>query len=94
MENAAKDSGNIALKINLIDALDSLGFRKEALHEIDKLITTDSLNNTFWLKRGQICKVLEDTPSAIRSFHFAAKIYPTPLALMELANLYAETKNP
>lgn len=94
MENAAKDSGNIELKINLIDALDSLGYKKEALKQIDKLIATDSLNNTFWLKRGQICKVLEDTLSAIKAFHYAAKIYPTPLVLMELANLYAETKNP
>ncbi len=92
-EKANNDSSNVSLKINLVEALDSLGFKKEALYQIDKLIATDSLNNTFWLKRGQLCKVLEDTPSAIKSFHYAAKIYPTPLALMELANLYAETKN-
>ncbi len=93
IEKASNDSSNVSFKINLVEALDSLGFKKEALQQIDKLITTDSLNNTYWLKRGQLCKVLEDTPSAIKAFHYASKIYPTPIALMELANLYAETKN-
>ncbi len=93
MNKADSDSSNISLKINLIDALDSLQFKEKALIELDKLITRDSLNNSYWLKRGQICKVLDDTANAIKAFHYAAKIYPTPIALMELANLYAETKN-
>jgi tetratricopeptide (TPR) repeat protein len=94
MINAAKkDSTNIQLQMKLIASLDSIGLHKQALINIDKLITTDSLNNSFWLKRGQICKQLEDTPAAIQSFKYAARIYPTPIAMMELANLYAETKN-
>lgn len=92
---AAKiDSNNINLQLQIVKSLDSLGFYKQALQTIDKLINTDSLNNIFWLKRGQICKELEDTVAAIKAFKYAAKIYPTPMALMELANLYAETKNP
>lgn len=93
LKKSSTDSGNVALKVNLVDVLDSLGYRKMALQEVDKLISSDSLNNTYWLKRGQLCKMLEDTPSAIKAFHYATKIYTSPIALMELANLYAETKN-
>lgn len=94
IENSAIDSNNIELKLKIISSLDSLGLHKEALINIDKLITTDSLNNSFWLKRGQICKQFEDTVAAIKAFRYAVRIYPTPIALMELANMYAETKNP
>jgi tetratricopeptide (TPR) repeat protein len=93
MDAVNKDSNNIELQMQLITSLDSTGLYKQALNYIDKLITTDSLNNSFWLKRGQICKQAEDTAAAIKSFKYAAKIYPTPIAMMELANLYAETKN-
>jgi tetratricopeptide (TPR) repeat protein len=93
VNDAKKDSNNVSKQVELIRQLDSSGFHSNALHHLDILISKDSLNNDYWLKRGQICKVLEDTPSAIKAFHYAARIYPTPLALMELANLYAETKN-
>jgi len=91
---AKKDSNNVELQMQIVDKLDSLGMHKQALITIDKLIRNDSLNNNFWLKRGQISKQIEDTASAIKAFRYATKIYPTPMALMELANLYAETKNP
>lgn len=94
IENSTKDSNNIDLKLKIIYSFDSLGLHKEALIYIDKLITTDSLNNAFWLKRGQTCKQFEDTAAAIKAFRYAVRIYPTPIALMELANMYAETKNP
>jgi tetratricopeptide (TPR) repeat protein len=94
IEAAKKDSNNTDLQLQVITSLDSLGLHKQALNKIDKLITTDSLNNTFWLKRGLICKQTGDTVAAIRAFRYSAKIYPIPTALMELANLYAETKNP
>jgi len=91
---AKKDSINTDLKLKIVTSLDSLGFYKEALSRLDELITKDSLNNVFWLERGLICKQSGDTLAAIKSFKYAAKIYPTPSSLMELANLYAETKNP
>lgn len=94
IEAANKDSNNINLQLQVISSLDSLGLHKEALSKIDKLITKDSLNNTFWMKRGLICKQTGDTAAAIKAFRYSARIYPTPNALMELANLYAETKNP
>ncbi|MFY7963594.1 MAG: tetratricopeptide repeat protein [Chitinophagaceae bacterium] len=93
IDAAKKDSTNTDLQLQVVTALDSLGLYKEALLKIDKLITNDSLNNTFWLKRGLICKQIGDTAAAIKAFRYSAKIYPTPTALMELANLYAETKN-
>lgn len=88
-----RDSSNINKQLDLVQQLDSLGFQSKALELLDKLISKDSLNNEYWLKRGQLCKVLEDTPSAIKAFHYAARIYPNPISLMELANLYSETKN-
>lgn len=94
IETANKDSQNIELQIQTITSLDSLGLHKEALAKLDKIITTDSLNNIFWLKRGQICKQMGDTLAAIKAFRYSARVYPTPIAMMELANLYAETKNP
>ena len=93
LNETLKDSNNITKQVELVQQLDSLGFQKLALEHLDKLISKDSLNNEYWLKRGQFCKVLEDTPSAIKAFHYAARIYPNPISLMELANLYAETKN-
>ena len=94
IEVAKKDSTNTDLQLQIVTSLDSIGLHKEALLKVDRLITHDSLNNTLWLKRGQICKQLEDTAAAIKAFKYAARVYPTPPALMELANLYAETKNP
>ena len=89
MNAAIKDSNNVTLKLQIISSLDSLGLHNEALNNLDKLITTDSLNNIFWLKRGQICKQTGDTIAAIKAFKYSARVYPTPQAMMELANLYA-----
>ncbi len=94
IDAAKKDSNNIDLNLQIVASLDSLGLHKDALINLDKLIKKDSLNNTLWLKRGQICKQTEDTVAAIKAFRYAARIYPTPATLMELANLYAETRNP
>jgi len=94
IDAAKKDSGNTDLKLKIVTSLDSLGFHKEALAKLDELITKDSLNNDFWLQRGLICKQTGDTLAAIKAFKYAAKIYSTPTSMMELANLYAETKNP
>lgn len=91
---APKDTANKELQLQIVASLDSFGLHNEALIKLDKLIITDSFNNSYWLKRGQICKVIGDTTAAIKAFRYAAKVYPTPISLMELANLYAEAKNP
>ncbi len=91
---SSKDTANKELQFQVVISLDSFGLHNEALYKLDKLIVSDSFNNSFWLKRGQICKVIGDTTAAIKAFRYAAKVYPTPIALMELANLYAEAKNP
>jgi len=94
MDAAKKDSNNLELNLQIVTSLDSLGLYKDALINLDKFIKKDSFNNTLWLKRGQICKEAQDTVAAIKAFTYAARIYPTPQTLMELANLYAETRNP
>lgn len=92
-EATAKNATKAA-QLNAVNSLDSMGLFKEAIGCLDNLIHTDSLNYDYWLRRGQLCKYALDTPAALKAFKYAAKIYPTPLALMELANLFAETKNP
>lgn len=84
---------SIELQLNLVDALDSLGMYKEALTELDQLITKDSLNYSLWVTKGKVQQNLTDTAGAIVSFRRAARVYPSPEALLALANLYAETKD-
>lgn len=91
---AQKDSNNKELQMQVIDALDSATFYKEALQYLNKLIVKDSLNAAYWQKHGQINKNLPDTAAAIKDFIYAARIYPSAITLQELANLFAETKNP
>jgi tetratricopeptide (TPR) repeat protein len=84
---------SIQLQLILVDALDSLGRYKEALSEIDQLIAKDSLNYGLWVTKGKVQQNLTDTAAAIVSFRRAARVYPSPEALLALANLYAETKD-
>jgi len=76
IDAAKKDTGNTDLKLKIISSLDSLGYHKEAISRIDELITKDSFNNDYWLKRGLICKQIGDTAAAIKAFKYAAKVYP------------------
>lgn len=84
---------SLSLKISLVNALDSLGFYKEAIQQVDSLITTDSLNFGFWNAKAHLQENAKDTFAAIVSYKRAVKIYAAPDAMLSLANLYAETKN-
>ncbi len=92
-EQANSNPDSLGLRLTLIDALDSMGLYKEALPEIDQLITKDSLNHGLWITKGKVQQNTGDTVGAILSFHRAARIYPSPEPLLALANLYAETKD-
>ena len=83
-----------ALRLTLVKAMDSAGMYKEALAQMDVLISIDSLNHGFWFTKGNIQQNAADTAGAILSFNRAAKVYPSPEILLALANLYAETRNP
>lgn len=84
---------SLSLKVSLVNALDSLGFYKEAIQQVDSLITTDSLNFGFWNAKAHLQENAKDTFAAIISYKRALRIYAAPDVMLTLANLYAETKN-
>ena len=85
---------SVPLKVQFIDALDSMKQYKEAIAQIDCLIIKDRFNNNLWLRKGQILREKGDTLQAIDALNHSAAIYPSPDILLELANLFAEKKNP
>ncbi|HWB24280.1 MAG TPA: tetratricopeptide repeat protein [Chitinophagaceae bacterium] len=86
------DSNNIRLK--LAYALDSVNMADLALKQMDTLVSKDSTNYKLWLNRGSIAEDAKDTIKAMESYAKALHIYESPDGLLDLANLYAETKNP
>ena len=90
--HANPDSNNIRLKLAF--ALDSIGMSQLALKQMDTLVVKDSTNYKLWLNRGSIAENARDTLQAMESYAKALHIYESPDALLSLANLYAETKNP
>lgn len=81
------------LRVQLIDTMDSLNLKKDALSQIDSLITRDPGNYGVWFRKGELAIGNNDTTLAIRSFSSAANIYANPDVLLTLANLYAAQKN-
>lgn len=89
----AANPDSIGLRLTLVNTLDSAGLYKDALTQMDILISKDSLNNAFWFRKGMIQEHSTDTANAIISYNRAVRIYPSVDALLSLANMYAETKN-
>lgn len=82
------------IRMQLINALDSLGMYKDAIAQTDSMIAKDSLNNGLWFAKAQLLESNKDTSAAIESYKKALSIYPSIEAQLNLANLFAETKNP
>jgi tetratricopeptide (TPR) repeat protein len=82
-----------SIRMQLINAYDSLGMYKEALAQTDSMIRRDSLNNGLWFAKAQLLESSKDTAAAIQSYRRAIAIYPSIESQLHLANLYAETKN-
>jgi len=81
------------LRLKLAMELDSLNRYQPALIQMDSLMQKDSTNYGLWYTRGLIHEHAADTAKAIQDYIQAIKIYPSPDALLSLANLYAEQKN-
>jgi tetratricopeptide (TPR) repeat protein len=90
--NESPDSNNIRLRLAF--ALDSIGNPLLAIMQMDTLVKKDSTNYKLWLNRGSIAEDAKDTTKAMESYAKALRIYESPDGLLDLANLYAETKNP
>lgn len=82
-----------ALRIELVNTLDSIGALNLALAQMDSLIVRDSVNYGIWFHKAQLSEKAGDTIMALRSYDKAARIYPSPDALLSMANLYAEKKD-
>jgi len=85
---------SINFRLQLAFALDSIGMPAVALKQMDTLVTKDTSNYKLWLNRGAIAEDAKDTVAAMESYARALHIYESPDGLLDLANLYAETKNP
>jgi tetratricopeptide (TPR) repeat protein len=95
LNNRVKKSPDSAgLRMQLINALDSLGMYKEAIAQTDSMLLRDSLNNGLWFAKAQLLESNRDTAAAIQSYRRAIAIYPSIESQLSLANLYAETKEP
>lgn len=88
-----KHPDSVGLRLQLVDALDSMGNLSLAMVQMDSLIKRDSGNFGLWFKLGSLKERSGDTLSAMGAYGIAAKIYPTPDVLLTLGNLFAETKD-
>lgn len=88
-----KNPDSVGLRVQLVDALDSMGNLTMAMVQMDSLIKKDSGNFGLWFKLGSLKERSGDTTAAIGAYSIAAKIYPTPDVLLTIGNLYAETKD-
>ncbi|OYY21949.1 MAG: hypothetical protein B7Y15_13675 [Bacteroidetes bacterium 24-39-8] len=93
LDNVIKHPDSIGLRVQLVDALDSMGKFQLAMVQMDSLIKKDSGNFGLWFKLGSLKERSGDTLAAIGAYGIAAKIYPTPDVLLTLGNLFAETKD-
>lgn len=93
-EKLVQNRDSVGLRLQLIDALDSLGAYQQALGQMDSLIQKDSLNYGLWYRKALLQENTKDTTGALRSYQYAIRIYPAPDALLAAANLLAEQKNP
>lgn len=92
-ERADKYPDSISFRVELIDALDSLGRFKDALAQMGVLLKKDSTNNSFWARSGLLHERNGDTVSAISAYYRSLNIYPDPANQLYLANLLAERKD-
>ena len=69
------------------------GNTKKAIGLYDSILQKDSLNFEAWFEKGKLLALAKDTIAAIASFKKAYSLQPVNTYALELAHLYAETKN-
>ncbi|HJV19487.1 MAG TPA: tetratricopeptide repeat protein [Sediminibacterium sp.] len=77
----------------LIYSLDTAGLYREALVQLDLLISKDSFNHEYWFQKARFTEQLKDTTAAIRYYSYSTRLHPAPPAMLSLANLLAEKKD-
>lgn len=89
----AQNPDSTGLRLQLVNALDSLGAYYPALAQMDSLLIKDSLNYGLWYRKALLQETASDTNGALQSYRYAIRIYPAPDALLAAANLLAEKKD-
>jgi len=92
-EQVQQNPDSASLRMQLVNALDSLHNYDQAISQTDSLIKRDSLNNGLWFTKAQLQESKKDTAAAILSYERAIRIYPSVEAQLNLANLFAESRN-
>lgn len=78
----------------LADLYQQAGRNKEALGIYDNQLRHDSLNDDAWYEKGLLLEKILDTPGAIDALKKAYALQPVNTYGLELAHLYAESRNP
>lgn len=86
--------GNAAFPSMLADLYQQAGRNKQALGIYDDMLRRDSLNNDAWYEKGLLLEKIQDTPNAINALKKAYALQPLNTYGLELAHLYAESRNP
>lgn len=84
---------SVALRLQLVNALDSAGSIRMALGQLDSLTKRDSGNYGLWYYQAQLLEKAGDTSRALQSYEQAVRIYAAPDAILSMANLLAERKD-
>ena len=84
---------SVGLRLLLINAFDSINNYHDAIMQMDTLIIKDSLNYGLWYRKAKLEEGNKDTTSAIECYYKAINVYPSPDALLSVANLLAEKRN-
>jgi tetratricopeptide (TPR) repeat protein len=85
---------NDAFPSMLGDLYQQAGRNKEALGIYDDMLRRDSLNNEAWYEKGLLLEKIQDTTGAIDALKKAFALQPVNTYGLELAHLYAESRNP
>lgn len=91
-KDIARYPDSMALRVWLVDQLDSLGAYAPAIAQTDSMLQRDSTNFGIWFRRAQLLEHARDTAAAIAAYTGAVKLYPSPDAQLSLASLLAEQK--
>lgn len=86
--------GNTAFPAMLADLYQQAGKNREAIGIYDNMLQRDSLNNEAWYEKGLLYEKIADTPGAINALKKAYSLQPINTYGLELAHLYAESRNP
>jgi tetratricopeptide (TPR) repeat protein len=85
--------GNPAFATMLGEFYQQSGRQKEAIAVYDDILAKDSVNFEAWYEKGLLLEKLKDTAAAITSLANAYRLQPVNTYGLELAHMYAESRN-